>query len=55
VLTAADAVSRLGPPPPRVAPLASRGWVAVANVSGRPVVLFLAREGTRMAVVGMHD
>ena len=53
VLTAADAVARYGPPPPRLAPLA-RGWVAVANVSGRPVVLFVAREGGRFAVVGMQ-
>jgi hypothetical protein len=55
VLPAAEAVVRLGPPPARVAPLAARGWVGIANVSGRPVVLFLAREGARMVVVGMHD
>jgi len=56
LLTAADAVSRLGPPPARLAPLAStRGtWVAIANVSRRPVVLFLAREGGRWAVAGME-
>lgn len=53
VLSAADAVARYGPPPPRLAPLA-RGWVAVANVSGRPIVLFVAREGGRFAVVGMQ-
>jgi hypothetical protein len=29
--------------------------VAVADVGGRTVVLVLAREGGRMAVVGMHD
>jgi hypothetical protein len=56
VLTAADAVARLGKPPARVAPLARPGvLVAVADVGGRAVVLFLAREGGRMAVLGMHD
>ncbi len=56
LLPAADAVSRLGPPPPRLAPLAGvRGsWVAIANVSRRPVVLFVAREGGRWAVMGME-
>ncbi len=56
LLSAADALARLGPPPARVASLASgRGtWVAVANVSRRPVVLFLAREGGRWAVAGME-
>jgi hypothetical protein len=56
VLPAADALSRLGPPPPRLAALSGgRGtWVAMANVSRRPVVLFLAREGNRWVVVGMH-
>lgn len=53
---AADAVTRLGKPPVRLAPLARPGvWVALADVGGRPVVLFLAREGGRMAVLGMHD
>jgi hypothetical protein len=56
VLPAADAVARLGKPPARVAPLARPGvLVALADVGGRPVVLFLAREGGRMAVLGMHD
>lgn len=56
LLPAADAISRLGPPPPRLAQLASvRGsWVAIANVSGRPVVLFVAREGGRWTVTGME-
>ncbi len=56
LLTAADALSRLGPPPARLAPLASaRGtWVAIANVSRRPVVLFVTREGGRWAVAGME-
>jgi hypothetical protein len=56
VLPAADAVARLGKPPVRVASLARPGvLVALADVGGRPVVLFLAREGGRMAVLGMHD
>jgi hypothetical protein len=55
LLPAAEAAQRLGPPPARLAPLAAAGgWVAVANVSRRPVVLFLAREGPRFAVAGMH-
>jgi hypothetical protein len=56
LLPVADAVARLGPPPPKLAPLvAVRGaWVAIANVSRRPVVLFLAREGGRWAVVGIE-
>jgi hypothetical protein len=56
ILPAADAVARLGKPPARIAPLARPGvLVAVADVGGRPVVLFLAREAGRMAVLGMHD
>jgi hypothetical protein len=56
ILAAAEAIARLGPPPARIAPLARPGvLVAVADVGGRPVVLFLAREGGRMAVFGMHD
>jgi hypothetical protein len=56
ILPAPDAVARLGPPPARVAPLAARGaWVGIADVSGRPVILFLAREGGRWAVAGLHD
>lgn len=56
LLPAADAVARLGPPPPRLSPLAAaRGtWVAIANVSRRPVVLFLAREGGRWTVAGIE-
>jgi hypothetical protein len=56
ILSAADAVARLGPPPARIAPLAKAGvLVALGDVGGRKVVLFLAREGGRMAVLGMHD
>ncbi|MGC3998958.1 MAG: hypothetical protein QM767_16525 [Anaeromyxobacter sp.] len=56
VLPVADAAARLGAPPPRLAPLAAtRGaWVAIADVSGRPVVLFLVREGPRWLVAGLH-
>lgn len=56
ILPAADAVARLGPPPPKLAPLVGqRGtWVAIANVSRRPVVLLVAREGGRWAVVGIE-
>jgi hypothetical protein len=56
VLPGSDAAAQLGPPPARVAGLlVPDGWVAVANVSGRPVVLFLVRQGNRFAVAGMHD
>jgi hypothetical protein len=56
VLAAQDAVARWGKPPARVAALARPGvWVAVGDVGGRPVVLFLTREGGRVAVLGMHD
>ncbi|HET7824320.1 MAG TPA: hypothetical protein VFK90_03260, partial [Anaeromyxobacter sp.] len=56
VLAAQDAVARYGKPPARVAALARPGvWVAVGDVGGRPVVLFVAREGGRLAVLGIHD
>jgi hypothetical protein len=56
ILQASEAGTRLGPPPPRVAPLAAPGtWVGLADLSGRAVVLFLARDGARWAVAGMHD
>jgi hypothetical protein len=56
VMTVERAVERLGPPPARLAPLARPGaLVALADVGGRPVVLFLGREGGRVAVLGMHD
>jgi hypothetical protein len=56
LLPARDALARLGPPPPRLAQLAATpgAWVAVANVSRRPVVLFLVREGARWTVAGME-
>ncbi len=56
LLTAPEATARMGPPPPRLAPLATArgGWVAVANLSQRPVLLFLAREGSRWVVAGIE-
>jgi hypothetical protein len=56
LLEAEDAATRFGRPPARIAPLVRRGvTIAVADVGGRTVVLFLAREGGRVAVLGMHD
>ncbi len=56
VLSLADAVARHGRPPARLASLARPdALVAIADVGGRTVVLFLAREGERLAVTGMHD
>lgn len=56
LLPAAEAVDRYGKPPARVAGLARAGvWVALADLGGRPVVLFLAKDGDRFAVLGMHD
>jgi len=56
VLSVQEAVARLGPTPARLAPLTRPGaLVALADVGGRTVVLFVAREGGRMAVLGMHD
>jgi hypothetical protein len=53
---APDALARYGAPPARVGGLARPGtWVAVANVSGRPVVLFLSRSSGAWTVAGMHD
>jgi hypothetical protein len=55
VLTVAEAVQRHGSPPPRLAPLLRPGvLVAIADVGGRTVVLFVAREGGRTAVLGMQ-
>jgi hypothetical protein len=56
VLPAPEAVARFGNPPARIAALARPGvWVAIGDVGGRRVVLFLAREGGRLAVLGIHD
>jgi hypothetical protein len=49
------AIARHGAPPPRIAALARPGvLVAIADVGGRTVVLFLARENGRVAVLGMQ-
>jgi hypothetical protein len=51
-----EALAQLGPPPPRLASLMKPGaWIAVADLSGRPVVLVIVPEGGRFAVAGMHD
>jgi hypothetical protein len=56
VLPAPEAVARYGKPPARVAALARPGaWVAVGDVGGRAVVLFLGSDGGRLAVLGLHD
>jgi hypothetical protein len=56
VLHAPDAQTRFGKPPSRLAPLVRQGvTIAIGDVGGRTVVLFVAREGGRMAVLGMHD
>lgn len=56
LFTAEEAQAQLGPPPARMATLLKPGtWVAVADVSSRPVVLFLVKEGDRFTVAGMQD
>jgi hypothetical protein len=56
VLHAPDAQARFGKPPSRLAPLVRQGvTIAIGDVGGRTVVLFVARENGRMAVLGMHD
>jgi len=56
VLTAADAIARHGKPPQRIGGLVRPGvWVAIADLGGRPVVLFLAKDGARHTVLGLHD
>ncbi len=40
---------------PRGSGRAIAAAIALADVSGRTVVLFVARENGRMAVLGMHD
>lgn len=56
ILPAPDAVARHGAPPARVAALARPGaWVAIADLGGLPVALFLGKDGDRFAVLGMHD
>jgi hypothetical protein len=55
VVPVAEAVARHGKPPARLAGLARPGvLVAIADVGGRTVVLFVAREAGRTAVLGMQ-
>jgi len=55
VAPAADAQARLGKPPKRVAALLGPGaWVAVADISGRPVVIVFARHGGALVATGIH-
>ncbi len=55
VVPVAEAVAKHGRPPPRLAALARPGvLVAIADVGGRTVVLFVAREAGRIAVLGMQ-
>lgn len=56
LLTVPEALAQLGAPPPRIAGLLKPGaWIAVADLSGRPVVIVLVQEGGRFAAAGMHD
>jgi hypothetical protein len=56
LLTVPEALAQLGAPPPRLAGLLKPGaWVAIADLSGRPVVIVLVPEGGRIAAAGMHD
>jgi hypothetical protein len=55
VVPVAEAIARHGNPPARLAPLVRPGvLVAIADVGGRTVVLFLAREAGRTTVLGMQ-
>jgi hypothetical protein len=55
ILPVEIAIARHGAPPPRLAALARAGvLVAIADLGGRTVVLFLARENGRVAVLGMQ-
>jgi hypothetical protein len=56
LLDSAEATARLGPPPARIAPLVRPGaWIAIGDVSGRPVVLVIVREGARLVVAALND
>lgn len=56
VLPAAEASTRFGKPPRRIAALVQPGaWVAAANLSGRPTFVFFARQGGAWLATGMHD
>ncbi|HTP52054.1 MAG TPA: hypothetical protein VMK42_15270 [Anaeromyxobacteraceae bacterium] len=54
VLPASEAQARLGKPPRRIAPLVTgASWVAVANLSGRPVVIVFGRQGGGWVATGI--
>ena len=56
VAPAAEAQAKLGKPPRRIAPLLAPGtWVAVADVSGRAVVVTFARQGSAWLATGIQD
>jgi hypothetical protein len=56
LLTSAEAAARLGKPPRRLASLAGPGsYVALANLSGRPTLVFLGRQGGAWVATGLHD
>jgi len=55
VAPASEAQARLGKPPKRIAALlASPSWVAVANLSGRPVVVVFARQASGWVATAIH-
>jgi len=56
VVPTAEALNRLGKPPRRLeAVMAAASQVALARVGGRPVGLFLVRQGGGWLVAGMTD
>ena len=56
LLTPAEASARLGKPPRRLASLVGPGsYVALANLSGRPTLVFLGRQGGAWVATGLHD
>jgi hypothetical protein len=56
LLTPAEAAARLGKPPRRLASLAGPGsYLALANLSGRPTLVFLGRQGGAWVATGLHD
>ncbi|MBI5066683.1 MAG: hypothetical protein HZB56_00470 [Deltaproteobacteria bacterium] len=56
ILQPAEALARLGKPPKRLeAALAAAHAIALARVGGRQVALFLVRQGSGWAALGMSD
>lgn len=55
VMTAAEAQARLGKPPKRIAGLLTPvSWVAVADLSGRAVLIIFARQNGRFVATAIH-